>query len=340
MKVSNEIKVGVLAIIAIAISIWGYYFLKGKNILNPSTTLYAFYKNVGGLNESDPVISQGLQIGIVKAITPVMDEKQGGVQLKVSIDLQKDFFIPKTALASITETSPLGGKALVINFDKPCVDKNCVEDGDVLKSNYSSFISTILEQVTGNLDGAKSAANEITDSLLYKITNNQDIKGSLTELQLALRSFTTTSASMNKLLLANSSNVTSMASNMDAVTSNIKSNNAAIDQLIKNAATITEQLKQGNLKQTTLNANASLAQLEKTLASTQSSIAELNSILKKVDNKEGSLGLLVNDKALYNNLTDASKDLDLLLKDFRLNPKRYVHISVFGKKQKEYAPLD
>ena len=308
MKITKEVKTGILAILAILLFIYGYSFLKGSDLFSNERTFYVSYENVAGLTISAPVTINGYVIGQVKDIE--FENEKGG--LLVTFKLNKDFEFSKNSIVRIYSTSVLGGNALAII---PEIDKNNIAtSGDILKGEIEKGM---LESLTSGLEPLENRIYKTLsglDTLLYNFNSvlNSDTKNNLKEaiasLNKTMKSFEGASSDLNSLLSENKPKLDSTFTYLETTTSNL--------------ASFSDSLSQVDIK-------AMATNLEATLES-------FDAIMKKIDNGEGSIGKLVNDESLYNNLEAASKELEELLRDLKENPKRYVHVSVFGKKAKEY----
>lgn len=308
MNLSKEVKTGILAISAICLLIYGYSFLKGSSLFSKERTFYVCYENVAGLALSAPVTINGYAIGKVKKI----DFANQPGKLVVTFSLNKEFDFSKSSIIEIYSTSFIGGNALAIiqDFSK----KDIAQPGDTLQGRIQKGM---LESVTS---GLKPMENRIyktlsgLDTLLYNFnsilsdTTKTNLKEAIASLNKTMGSFEGASANLDALL---------------------KENKPKLDSTFTYLETTT-----GNLVQFT----DSLAQIDiKGLASSlEGTLNNFHSILEKIDNGEGSIGKLINNEELYNNLEGASKELEELLRDFKLNPERYVKVSVFGKKTKPY----
>jgi phospholipid/cholesterol/gamma-HCH transport system substrate-binding protein len=316
MKISNETKVGVLAAIAITLLILGFNFLKGKNLFEKKNTVYAVFQRVEGLSNSDAVKMNGLQVGIVSDIEE-KDENLTGIV--VSIHITKNVNIPNNSYAVIN-ASPLG--STVVNIVKG-TSTTFISEGDTLQTNPASGL---MDEIKGSINPTITQVNgtlKSLDSLVEQIGSTLDPK-TRTNLQAVIGNLNTASASLATMLNAQNGALASTLNNMSSVTGNLKKNNDSINRIISNVETMTRHM-----------ADLDLA---KTLAKLESAVDNLNSTLKKVNSSEGSLGLLMNDPKLYNNLNSTTNSLNVLLQDVRLHPKRYINVSVFGKKDKS-GPL-
>jgi len=312
LKLTREIKTAVLVIISIFLFIWGYNFLKGKDLFDNGTRVYVVYDNVAGLVNSAPVTLNGLTIGKVNSINIQPDGK-----LLVEMQITTDFPIAKSSIAEIYDSGLVGGRQIAIkpNFQ----DKDYIKDGDYLKASSKLGITDALAQqleplqykVQKLLDNADVLFTNVNDILDEK--TKQNLKKSISELNKTLSEFSEISQNINGLVADNKSKLNSTLTNFDKTAANFSK--------------ISDSLAKANLGQTVKN-------LEKTLAN-------VDKIMSDIDKGKGTMGKLMKDDAMYNNFTNTSKELELLLQDLRLNPTRYVNVSLFGKKNKPYiAPVN
>ena len=312
MKLTKEIKTAILVIVSIFLFIWGYNFLKGKNLFDTSTRVYVVYDNVAGLVNSAPVTLNGLTIGKVNSITIQPDGR-----LLVEIQLTTDFPIAKSSIAEIYDSGLVGGRQIAIkpNFQ----DKDYIKSGDYLKASSKLGLTDALAQqleplqfkVQKLLDNADVLFSNVNDILDEK--TKQNLKSSIAELNKTLSEFSEASKNINEMIAENKSKINSTMTNFDKTSANFSK--------------ISDSLAAANLGQTVKN-------LEKTLAN-------VDKIMSDIDSGKGTMGKLMKDDAMYNNFTNTSKELELLLQDLRLNPTRYVNVSLFGKKNKPYvAPVN
>lgn len=345
IKLSNEGKIGLLAIITIALFIWGLKFLKGQNILSASKNIFVEYKNIDQLKVSSPVLINGFEVGVVKDIYLKPEDLN---TIIVVLNIKGKIIFPKNAVAMIVNAGLMGGKAVEIRYSNPCNGGDCVVSGDYLKGETEGLLQSMLgrpDQFEGYIGAFKNNARGILDSLDSSIKNpSNSIGKALNDLEVVIHHLKGTTAAMDATMNASSGNINATMKNLNSISANIAASNNQIKSLISNLDAVSLQLKNGNLDGTLKTANIAMEKANQTLNKTDLAIGELNSILNKVNKGDGTMAKLVNDGTLYTNLNGLSKDLskvsknlDLLLQDFRLNPKRYVNVSVFGKKQKEYA---
>lgn len=308
MKLSREIKTGIIVVGGILLFILGFSYLKSTSLFDNNQTLYAIYDNVGGLQPGTPVTINGFNVGSVNDIR--FKDRSG--KLLVTFSVGSDFEFSKNSMAELYDTGIIGGKGIRV---EPIFDgERMAQSGDTLETKTRPGLTELVQQKLGPLQLKVEDTFTNADSLLVNVNQilnekaKKDLQASLSGLNKLIESFNGSAEILNKILNVNQSKLDSSLSNFQELTGNF----AKLSDSINNAG------------------------LGRTLASLESTIANLDKVLAKVEQGEGSLGKLVNNEELYINLANASKELDLLLQDFRLNPKRYVNVSVFGKKQKEY----
>jgi len=310
MKINKEVKVGIIAVIIISIAIWGYSFLKGKNLLSTNDAYYAIYENIDGLEEASPVMLSGLKIGIVESIK-IHDVYRDKIVVRFSIE--EDIKLPKNTKATIVSASLIAGKAIKINFSK---SMDFYAAGDtiigVLEKDLISSLSDELIPVKNKIENLVVSIDTVL--AIFDNQRRDNLKESLDNINKITEEF-------EELIDSENSKLASILNNAESISFNLRNNNEQISNILENFSNISDSLEQANIKTTILNANKTLAEFSK--------------ISKKINNGEGTIGLLINNDSLYNNLNSLSADLDSLVIDLNENPKRYVHFSVFGKKDKK-----
>ena len=296
---TREVKIGLSFIAAVVCIIFGLNFLKGINIFNPMNCYFAKYENLGGLIVSSPVYIKGYKVGQVSEIRYDFTKD---VPFIVTLDIDMDVTLPEGTVAELQDDGLLGGKCinLVIDNHKTAYAKS----GDTLAVSAKLGV---VDMLTGTLVPKVESAVSSADSLmkaLNKIANSKQVANSLNSVEKITSNLETTTTDLKKV-----------------VKNDVPKVMTDVDKAAVNLAKVGEKVN--NLK------------IEETVDGVNNAVAEFNAVVKKINSSEGSAGMLLNDPSLYNNLTDASKNIDELIKDVKSNPKRYVHFSVFGKKDKK-----
>jgi len=309
LKLSREIKTGIIVIGGILLFILGFSYLKSTPLFDNSKTFFAVYKNVGGLQPGTQVSINGFAVGKVNDIK--FKDTTGNLLVTFSVD--NNFEFSRNSVAELYDTGIIGGKGIQIKpvFD----DAPRAKSGDTLITSSRPGLTELVQQRLTPLQLKVEGAVSNADSLLMNFNDvlDDDTKKNLREsikgLNTMVSSFQKSANTLNRLLENNKSQLDSTITNINTITSNFSK----------------------------LSDSISKVGLAKTMKSLESTIHNLDVLMANIEKGEGSLGKLMKNEELYNNLSKASKELDLLLQDFRLNPKRYVNVSVFGKKQKEYT---
>lgn len=313
MKISNETKVGILASFAIAIFIVGYNFLKGNDIFTSESDYYAIYDKVDGLSVSKPVLVNGYQIGRVAGLT-----LQPNGKILANFKINPKYEIPKNTIARLESTDLLGSKAVIFDLGS---STTFAADGDTLNANIQIGILDQMEPVQ------KKAQILISrmDSILYTVNQvlnpnfQKNIEKSFNSIAGTLQTLESTSKTLDGMVSVQTKRIDNILSNAESISENLKNNNAQITSILSNLNKVSDEVARSNFKETIQNANQA--------------IVELQTAISKAHEGNGSLALLLNDDKLYNNLNNASKNLDNLMIDLKANPKRYVSFSVFGGKK-------
>ena len=310
MKLSNEVRLGIIVTVTIAVVIWGLNFLKGKNILKATKSYYAIYEQIGGLEVNAKVFMNGYRIGQVDEIF-FNDDRSGN--LTIVMDVHKKHRIPVGSVSEIFSSDMLGTKAVQIVLAE---NEAFHEHGDTLESNFKMGLDQKLEsQLLPVKDKAEKLIVTI-DSLLQNLqyvfdeTTMNSLRKSISNLE--------QSSDGVKEMLADNGKLRLLIGHIESITDNLTENNEAISKAIHNFSSISDSLAQANLKTTVEQTNLALEQT--------------HILLKKINDGEGTLGMLVNNDTLYRHLEDVSRDLDMLLLDLQENPKKYINVSVFGGK--------
>ena len=309
MKTSKEIKTATLVLSGIVLFIFIFNYLKGENLLSTSRKITAIYKNVEGLATSSAVTINGHTVGKVQDIK-FTDDGSGMLQVRMLID--SDFKFSKNSIAQLYESGLIGGKAIAII---PANDggENVVS-GDVLRSEIKPGLTDLVNQRLNPLQEKIEAVMVSAEALLSNVNSifddqtKSNIKGSLSKLETTISSFENTSNTLQSILEDNKGSITTSLDNFGTISQDISAVSTTLSQ----------------------------ADLASTIEGLKSTINGFNTLLTNIEKGEGSVGKLVKDERLYNNLEGALGQMEALLEDIKRNPKRYVHFSLFGKKNKVY----
>ena len=310
MKYSKEIKVGFLALVGVMMSVFSYNYLKGINLFEKNRKFTVKYEKVDGLSASNPVTLNGFKIGKVQKINFNPNNTR---ELLVDIILENDVLFPKTSLAELYETGLIGGKAIAIIPDYKN-DSTFASDGDLLKGvikpGLTELVNQILPQVQLQIEALIKNAEIVLGNIntLFDEETKQELRSSIQDFSNLTKNLSETSDEISNLIVNNSENLTNTISELSKASSNIR--------------TISDSISEEEVLKITSNLNEL--------------VSNLNTITKSLKDSEGTAGQLINDKSIYKNLENATNELNILIKDIKLNPDRYINFSVFGKKNKEF----
>ncbi len=312
MKLSNETKVGAITTVAIAVLFIGYSFLRGNDVFSSDNMFYTDYDNVDGLTTSKPELVNGYQIGHVSKMYLLDNGK-----IRTEFKIKSEYEIPSNTIARIVNESILGSKVIVFNLGN---SKTYANDGDPLQSDVQANLmekveplQKKVENLVVKLDSVLSAVNTALDDEFQR-----DFKTSLRSISVSLNNMEKITNDVEKLMGSERIRLAKIMQNLESITDNFKNNNGKLNSILANLDNLSEDLSKSEIKATIDNANKAMQ--------------DVQAITDKINKGEGSIGLLVNDDKLYNNLTNASENLDKLIYDLKTNPAKYLKISIFGKK--------
>ena len=297
---TREVKVGIMTIVAIFVLYFGLNFLKGISIFTPVSYYYGSYENLGGLVPSTPVYVKGYKVGQVEKISYDFSKKESFV---IKISVSKDIKLPKGTKMELYDDGIMGGKAVQLVYSPITSSQAMHEPGDTIESKVGLGL---MAQLSGDLIPKIESISLQADSLIRSVrvlVENKDLTKSLSSIEHTTADLAVSSSQLKKMM---NNEVPRILSDVNGVTSDFK------------------QIS-GNLKKIDYAA---------TFASVNHTISNLSLITDKINNSEGTLGLLLNNKDLYINLSNTAASSDKLLIDLQKNPKRYVHFSLFGSKTK------
>ncbi|NBC83599.1 MAG: MCE family protein [Bacteroidetes bacterium] len=308
MKISREAKIGIVATLTLAIFIWGLNFLKGQNILSSTNSFYAKYNNVEGLKESAFVTLHGIKVGLVASIE-IDKHKQNNVVVKLLVD--KEVNLPIDTKAQLYSSDLLGTKAIKLVMGN---QGNFLQNNDSIAAGYKPGITdkmdelvVSVEDIIGNIDTVSQSLTE-----LFNNTTNQELQNTISNLS-------GVSDNMNHLTAKNGE-LTKTITNLNSITANVEKHNATISRILTNLETVSDSISRIKLAQT--------------IDSAFIAINQAQYLLNNINQGQGTLGQLAQNDTLYQHIANTTESLNLLLMDLKEHPKRYVHFSLFGKKDK------
>ena len=320
MKLSKEVKIGLATVVAFACFIYGFNYLKGKNFFASQNKFYAIYSDVDGLVEANPLIINGYKVGIVSDITLSSNLSNGVV---VTMLLDNSIKIPKNSIARIVSSDIMGSKAIQLVLGN---SPEFVVDGDTLLSEKEENLKQSVNKTIAPLQKKAESLISSIDSVMYVVQEilNKDarknLSGSFESINRTFRTLEKTSVKLDDLVESERAKVSNIITKASHLATTLADNSQDISNILKNFSAISDSLKRSKIVSVINNANITLAQTSE--------------IAQKINRGEGTLGLLVNNDSLYRKLDKSAEDLDKLLVDLQLNPKRYVHFSAFGRKEK------
>lgn len=341
---SNEAKIGLMATVVIAVFIWGYKFIQGKNLFSTNTQILVEFEDVGELQPSAPVLKNGLQIGTVTDIYFKADDMNAVI---INLDIDSKLKVPNTAKAELYSQGVMGGRAVKLKFSKPCSGENCVESGEFIQGINVGLLGSLVDtqEIPGYIEelgkGGRAMVQSIDSMLTNPSAQQAGLGKILADLSGTLTNLNSSTFQLNKLLASSSNALSGTLVNAQAITGNLKNNDAKINEIIANLAALTNSLKGIDLKATVEKTNGALGAAASTMDGLQGTLSKANEafdsltkMLNDINAGKGSLGKLAKDEELYTKLNAASREFELLLQDVRLHPKRYTRI--LSKKEKEY----
>jgi phospholipid/cholesterol/gamma-HCH transport system substrate-binding protein len=310
MKFNKEIKIGFLAIVGIMMSVFSYNYLKGINLFEKNRKFKVTYSKVDGLSMSNPVTLNGFKIGKVHKIN---FNRENTRELIVDIIIENDVIFPKTSTAELYETGLIGGKAIAIIPDYKN-DSTIALDGDflkgVLKPGLTELVNQILPQVQLQLESVMQSAEVVFENInkLFDEETKTELKSSIKEFSLLTQNLSNTSRRVSDLIEKSAPGIELTINDLKDTSNNLKS--------------ITDSISKKDISDLTNNLNEL--------------VKNFNKVSKNLNNSNGTMGMLIQDKSIYENLEKATNELNILIEDVKLNPSRYVNFSVFGKKNKDF----
>ena len=318
LKITKEIRIGAVVLASIGLFIYGFNFLKGSNIFHKEKVVYAVYGNVDGLLESAIVQLNGMKIGVVKEIELLKNDRAG--RILVTMSVENGVKIPTDSKARIVSFDLLGSKAVALQLGQ---ELQYLNSGDTIRSEIEDDLKTTVDKRIAPLQKKAEGLISSIDSVMVvvqQVLNKQareNLIKSFESIKVSIQTFERTSSRLDTLVASQQHKLSDIFSKVESITSNLASNNDKVTKVLENFESISDSLAKSKIRSTINHANDALA--------------NVGTILDKINSGKGTVGQLINNDSLYRKLNNSAQDLDLLLKDLREHPKRYVHFSVFGK---------
>jgi phospholipid/cholesterol/gamma-HCH transport system substrate-binding protein len=302
MKIKKEYQAAFFGIVTIILFIWGYNFLKGKDLLKNYNTYYGVFDNVDGIDGSTPVKMKGLVIGSIKEL----NFRPGDRKIVLTVNIDRSYFIPKDSKIKITGSGILGGKNLEVEMG---FSPEPARSGDTLQSVTAAGFNELIGDSKQQFEELVYNTNQLIIKLnsTFDDANRLHLSRSLAHIDELTAELSRTAGQLNAMLFENRANLKQTVENLNRTSENVQN----------------------------LSLQLSRTDYGKLVENLTKSTETLNKILLDLQQGKGSLGKLAKDETLYRNLNETLQSLDILLKDLKERPKRYVHFSVFGKKEKK-----
>ncbi len=314
MKISRELKIGVVFVAAIALFYWGINFLKGTDLFSEQRFVYAVYDEIDGLEKDNKVMINGLNIGQVNKLGFI----PGSSKIIAKLYIKRDIEIPKNSIARIYSINLLGGKAVEIILGD---DVELAESGDTL---IAKMETSLRDQVNDQVEPLKRKAVALINSVDSVMSVIQSIFNENTRISLAntienirstLSNLESASSNIDIILATEKSRINSIMTNLDSIAHNLEANNQNINTILSNFAMLSDSLVEADIPQTVKDAGVA--------------INKLKEIADKINSGQGTIGQLFTNDSLYFQIEQSTSNLNKLLEDIRLNPKKYVKLSLF-----------
>ncbi len=311
MALSKEAKIGLLAVISLVIFFVGFYFLKGANLFSSDQEYYCYYNSVEGLQNSANVQIKGLNVGHVAAM-----HLEPGKGVRVTVSISKDIQLPLGTIASLESFDLLGTK--MIRLDIGSGPGILPKGAQLLTAREGGIVDNVSAELTPRLRELKNTISNF-DTTLSSVNAVVNAENQL-EIAAALKSIRITASNLAELsesLKKESGEISTILHNANSFSANLVKNNDTLNRILGNVSSVTRQM--------------SNAPIQKTVEDIRATVAELKAVADKINSNQGTLGLLINNKDLYNNLNSSMKSLDSLEKDIKAHPGRYINVTIFGK---------
>lgn len=338
LKISKELKVGTLALCATALLIWGFNYLKGRNLFSNNKTIYAVYDNVDGLSKSSTVKISGLNVGLVTDINLLPDNSG---RVLVTMEVSSKIAVPRNTIPELVDISMLGGKAIVLNFKGECLGDDCISNGDTLYGTSMGMFEGLTKEIDPYIAQVKKTFNAI-DSMLRSMSTDGDgesldLAKTLRDFQGTLANLNATTARLNAITAASSGDIQQTLANLNSVSATLKNSQADIQKIVGNVSAFSDRLEAIELEETVDSTQMTFAAINNSLRTLDGAIEAVETLITAINEGDGTLSQLIESDALMLKVDQVIESVNLLTDDIRLNPKRYINLR---RKSKPYEVLE
>ncbi len=335
---SKEVRIGILSLVVLVVLVWGFQFLKGKNLFADIQQFHVKYDNVEQLEVASQVLVNGYKVG---AVTKIKMDPDDFSKVLVDIDVKGSIKVPKNTQATIISLGLVGGKAIVLDIDRDCSGADCAQSGDYLPGGMRGMLSSMVpeNELDRYMNKLKSGFKGTLDS-----TGGNDM---VNQSKIIVKNLAAITDRLDRMLSKTDKNIEASVANVAALTKSLKASDVKISSILDNLNQLTLSLKNAHVDSLVIKGDDAVAQLTKSmkeikniLSKADSSIKSFDGIMNKVNKGDGTLGKLLKDEKLYDDLNLTVKHTNLLLQDMRLYPGRYFNLSVFKKSPKDYKKVD
>ena len=335
---SKEVKIGILSLVVLIVLVWGFQFLKGKNLFANIQQFHIKYDNVEQLEVASQVLVNGYKVG---AVTKMRMDPDDYSKILVDIDVKGSIRVPKNTQATIISLGLVGGKAIVLDIDRDCKGSDCAQSGDYLPGGMRGMLSSMVPETELDryIKKIKSGFKGTLDS-----EGGNDI---VEQSKVIVKNLAAITDKLDKMLSKTDKNIEASVANVAALTKSLKASDVKIASILDNLDKLTLSLKNANVDSLIIKGDDAVAEITKSLKGIKSilnkadtSIKSFDGLMNKVNKGNGTLGKLLKDEKLYDDLNLTVKHTNLLLQDMRLYPGRYFNLSLFKKGSKEYKKVE
>lgn len=329
---SNEVKIGILATVALALSYWGYKFILGSNILKNSNTYYVYYQDVMGLQVGTNVTINGVPVGSVANVELLPDQAE---TVKVTLDMPEHIKVPRSTVALIYPAGFMGGTNMKLSYSSPCSGDDCAKSGDELKGEVQGMMASMIgtDEISQLSDELTAGLSGAMDEFLGE-KSNTPLAMSIRNLNATMANLNEASGKLDQLMGQSSGKIDKSLKHVETLTGALADRKAQLEAILDNTAQISGQVAEADLTKTIAELNQTISSLQETISSADQALSEINDLVNGINAGEGTMGKLFGDESLYEKLEATSDNLDSLLTDIQDKPYRYIPLKSRNKVKK------